>query len=69
MKEACRYANGFFSTKLEAIFIVREDHNDERKVLNTIIAIKDDKEIIVTQGADFYSSPRLLSFINLTSFY
>ena len=57
-KDLCRYGNGLYSSNLESIFIVREDHNDVTNVKNTIVAIKDDLEIIVVEGADFYSSPR-----------
>ena len=46
-----------------ALYAVREDHANEKDVINTVVAIslKDQSQHVLASGADFYSSPRVSS--------
>jgi dienelactone hydrolase len=58
----CRYADGIIDKQRNRLICVREDHRQENEVVNTIVSINLDKgeDIqILTQGEDFYASPRL----------
>ncbi|KFD68485.1 hypothetical protein M514_10164 [Trichuris suis] len=55
-----RYADGFLA--LNGIYCVREDH-DEKSVKNLLVRIDlaSRKEILIADGADFYSGPQVSS--------
>ena len=58
----CRYADGIVDKQRNRLICVREDHTRESEVVNTIVSINLDngEDIqILTQGEDFYASPRL----------
>ncbi|XHL98013.1 MAG: S9 family peptidase [Microcoleus anatoxicus] len=58
----CRYADGIVDKQRNRLIFVREDHTRESEVVNTIVSINLDngEDIqILTQGEDFYASPRL----------
>ncbi|MEZ2303909.1 MAG: prolyl oligopeptidase family serine peptidase [Microcoleus sp.] len=57
----CRYADGIVDKQRNRLICVREDHTRESEVVNTIVSINLDngEDIqILTQGEDFYASPR-----------
>ena len=53
----------FLSRTRNVLFAVREDHTNEKDVINTVVAIslKDQSQHVLASGADFYSSPRVSS--------
>ncbi|HLO48979.1 MAG TPA: S9 family peptidase [Kamptonema sp.] len=57
-----RYADGIVDSTRNRLIYVREDHNTSGEAVNTIVSINlengDDIQIL-TQGNDFYASPRL----------
>jgi dipeptidyl aminopeptidase/acylaminoacyl peptidase len=58
----CRYADVIIDNQRNRLICVREDHAGESKCVNTIVSINldDGADIqILTQGNDFYASPRL----------
>ena len=58
----CRYADAIVDTQRNRLVCVREDHAGEGEPVNTIVSINLDngEDIqILTQGNDFYASPRL----------
>ncbi|MEZ2240943.1 prolyl oligopeptidase family serine peptidase [Microcoleus sp.] len=58
----CRYADAIVDKQRNRLICVREDHTRESEVVNTIVSINLDngEDIqILTQGEDFYASPRL----------
>ncbi|MEK0193272.1 S9 family peptidase [Microcoleus anatoxicus] len=58
----CRYADGIVDKQRNRLICVREDHTRESEVVNTIVSINlnNGEDIqILTQGEDFYASPRL----------
>lgn len=58
----CRYADGIIDKQRNRLICVREDHTRESEVVNTIVSINlnNGADIqILTQGEDFYASPRL----------
>ena len=55
-----RFANGSVDELRNRIIYVREDHSQTGEAVNTLVALDMDDEaegIILTEGADFYSSP------------
>ena len=57
-----RFADGFVDGLRNRIIYVREDHSQEGEAVNTLVALDMDDEAegaILTEGADFYSSPSL----------
>ena len=57
-----RYADAIVDRGRKLLFAVREDHTDtSREALNTIVAMGFDGEgeVVVVEGNDFYSDPRL----------
>lgn len=57
-----RYADGELNEKTGKIFCVREDHkSDTKEPVNTVISLdlSTQKQILLVQGADFYSHPRV----------
>ena len=61
--ETCRYADMVYDKYMNRIICVREDHSDKSKeAVNTIVAVsfvEDEDELILVEGADFYSNPRI----------
>ena len=58
----CRYADVIIDNQRNRLICVREDHSGEGECVNTIVGINldDGADIqILTQGNDFYASPRL----------
>jgi dipeptidyl aminopeptidase/acylaminoacyl peptidase len=58
----CRYADGIVDRERNRLICVREDHTGEGESVNTIVSINlaDGEDIpILTEGNDFYASPRL----------
>jgi len=58
----CRYADAIVDKQRNCLICVREDHTGEGESVNTIVSVNlaDGKDIqILTQGNDFYASPRL----------
>ncbi|MEG3871926.1 S9 family peptidase [Microcoleus sp. Z1_B5] len=58
----CRYADAIVDKQRNRLICVREDHAGEGEPVNTIVSINLDngEDIqILTQGKDFYASPRL----------
>jgi dipeptidyl aminopeptidase/acylaminoacyl peptidase len=58
----CRYADGILDKERNRLICVREDHKGEGESVNTIVSINlaDGEDIrILTEGNDFYASPRL----------
>ncbi len=58
----CRYADGIVDQERNRLICVREDHTGEGESVNTIVSINlaDGEDIrILTEGNDFYASPRL----------
>jgi len=59
----CRYADMIYDEHHERLICVRENHSDASKeAINTIVAIPlsgAGDEIVLIEGADFYSNPRL----------
>ena len=57
-----RYADAIVDRDRGLLFAVREDHTDtSREAVNTIVALGLDgeREVVVVEGNDFYSDPRL----------
>jgi dipeptidyl aminopeptidase/acylaminoacyl peptidase len=57
-----RYADAIVDRGRGLLFAVREDHTDtSREAVNTIVALglDGDREVVVVEGNDFYSDPRL----------
>src|SRR5260221_23091 len=57
-----RYADAIVDRKRGLLYAVREDHTDtSQEAVNTIVAIGIDgeREVVVVEGNDFYSDPRL----------
>ncbi|XP_071159816.1 dipeptidyl-peptidase 5-like isoform X1 [Mytilus edulis] len=61
-----RYADGSFNAKTSKIYCVREDHSvveskKAKEPVNTVVTIDPvtKQQFILTEGADFYSSPRV----------
>ena len=59
----CRYGDFIIDSLNENIISVREEHRDSGEIKNTIVLIalksKICPEVIIAEGADFYSSPTL----------
>jgi dipeptidyl aminopeptidase/acylaminoacyl peptidase len=58
----CRYADGIVDKQRNRLICVREDHTGKGESVNTIVSINlaNGEDIqILTQGNDFYASPRL----------
>jgi dipeptidyl aminopeptidase/acylaminoacyl peptidase len=58
----CRYADAIVDKQRNCLICVREDHTGEGESVNTIVSVNlaDGEDIqILTQGNDFYASPRL----------
>lgn len=58
----CRYADGIVDRERNRLICVREDHTEEGESVNTIVSINlaNGEDIrILTEGNDFYASPRL----------
>jgi dipeptidyl aminopeptidase/acylaminoacyl peptidase len=57
-----RYADAVVDRRRGLLFAVREDHTDgSREAVNTIVAmgLDGEREVVVVEGNDFYSDPRL----------
>ena len=58
----CRYADGIVDKERSRLICVREDHTGEGEAVNSIVSINlaNGEDIqILTEGNDFYASPRL----------
>ena len=58
----CRYADVIIDNQINRLICVREDHAGEGECVNTLVSINLDNGAdiqILTQGNDFYASPRL----------
>jgi len=56
-----RYADLFYDANTHFLYAIREDHADEKNVINTIVKIEipSKKETIVAEGHDFYANPAI----------